>query len=67
MTLVFKVFKFGDGNGPNLFRVNKVDVSKLLKIYFGVGWPSSKKIYKTYKGNELRLWDGKKIICQYSI
>ena len=34
--------KFGDGYGPNLCRVKKVDVVPyLLKIYFGLGWPSS--------------------------
>ena len=34
--------KFCDGDGPNLCRVKKVDVSStLLKIYFGLGWPSS--------------------------
>ena len=34
-------FKFGDGDGRNLCRVKKVDVSstfiELLKIYFGLG------------------------------
>jgi len=29
--------KFGDGDGPNLCRVKKVDVPHLLKIYFGLG------------------------------
>ena len=29
--------KFGDGDGPILCRVKKVDVSLLLKIYFGLG------------------------------
>ena len=27
--------------GPNLCRVNKVLVPHLMKIYFGLGWPSS--------------------------
>ena len=32
------VFKFSDGDGPNLFRVKKVDVvPHFLKIYFGLG------------------------------
>ena len=30
--------KFGDGDGPNLYRVRKVDVSStLFQIYFGLG------------------------------
>ena len=35
--------KFGDGDGPNLCRVKKKEmlVPHLLKIYFGLGWPSS--------------------------
>ena len=33
----YKHLKFGDGDGPNLCRVNKVDVSShLMKIYFGL-------------------------------
>ena len=33
--------KFGDGDGPNLYRVRKVDVSStLFQIYFGLGWLS---------------------------
>jgi len=34
--------KFSDGDGPNLCRVKKwMLVPHLLKIYFGLGWPSS--------------------------
>ena len=35
-------FKFGDGDGQNLCEVKKIVlVPHLLKIYFGLGWPSS--------------------------
>ena len=39
--------KFGDGDGPNLCRVKKnMLVLHLLKIFFGLGWPTSVlKIY----------------------
>ena len=35
--------KFGDGDESNLCRVKKKEmlVPHLLKIYFGLGWPSS--------------------------
>ena len=47
-------------------------VPSLLKIYFGLGW-QNRLLKKRFglsngqKGNELRLWDGKKIICKCSL
>ena len=36
------ILKVGDGDGPNLCREKKkMLVPYLLKIYFGLGWPSS--------------------------
>ena len=58
------VINFGDGDGPNLFRVKKcMLVPHLLKIYFGLGWlleiVSSQRL-KT----KLNIWYN---IVQYNI
>ena len=58
LTNFWEQLKFGDGDGPNLCRVKKyMLVPHLLKIYFGLGWPSSVLEIVSSQRLKKKIWE----------